>query len=169
MNLQEATKHITFEYIKTGCEGYQTLINYINGDMKGHLYLDNTKVSFLPEGLKVGGDLNMFETNVNTIPKELFVKGSFDLSNTPITSLPENLKVGGDLYLCHTNINTLPEDLEVGCSLYLTSSKITSLSKFIKVGSHVFLRNSPIGKKYFYSTSYELKPLFPNVEGNIFT
>ncbi len=87
MNLQEATKRITLEYIKTGYECYQTLINYINGDMKGNLDLGNTKVSSLPKDLKVGG--NLF------------------LKNTLITSLPEGLNVGYDLYLRYTPISKM--------------------------------------------------------------
>ena len=105
MNLQEATKRITFEYIKTGCESYQKLLNYINGDMKGDLDLSNTKVSHLPKYLKVGGCLY--------------------LSNTPITSLPDGLKVGGTLNLDNTRITSLPEGLTVGGWLFLSKTPIS--------------------------------------------
>jgi len=48
----------------------------------GNLWLANTKITSLPEGLTVGGNLY--------------------LADTPITSLPKGLTVGGDLYLTNT-------------------------------------------------------------------
>jgi hypothetical protein len=105
VNLEEATKRITLEYIKTGCEGYQRLLQYINGDMKGNLWLCDTKVSYLPQGLKVGGIL--------------------DLHNTPITSLPKGLKVGGSLDLRNTHISELPKGLVVRYSLYLYNTPMS--------------------------------------------
>jgi len=105
MNLQEATKRITFEYLKTGCKGYQTLLKYINGNMKGNLWLYATKVSYLPEGLTVGGWIDLGNTPITTLPKGLKVGDDLDLENTDITSLPENLKVGGWLDLSNTPIS----------------------------------------------------------------
>ena len=111
MNLEEATKHITLEYIKTGYECYQTLINYINSDMKGTLDLFNTKVSYLPNGLKVGDNL--------------------DLCNTPITTLPKGLKVGGALYLRNTPITSLPKDLKVVPPIQFIGVVLISLGLFL--------------------------------------
>ncbi len=84
MNLEEATKRITLEYIKTGCKGYQRLLKYINGNMKGNLDLDYTKVSYLPDGLKVGGFLDLNYTPITTLPKNLKIGGWLALKNTPI-------------------------------------------------------------------------------------
>ena len=55
------------------------------------LDLSYTQITSLPEGLSVGGWLN--------------------LRCTPITSLPEGLSVGGWLDLSYTQITSLPEDL----------------------------------------------------------
>jgi len=85
MNFKEETKRITLEYIKTGCIGYQILLKYINGNMKGNLNLGNTKVSYLPENLKVGGYLNLHNTSINSLPEGLTVGGGLYLSNTPIS------------------------------------------------------------------------------------
>ena len=105
MNLEEATKRITLEYIKTGCKGYQTLLKYINSKMTASLFLANTKVSYLPEDLKVGGWLDLRNTPITSLPKDLKVGGHLFLENTPITTLPEDLNVGKDLYLGNTPIN----------------------------------------------------------------
>ena len=73
--------------------------------VQGDLDLSGTKVTSLPEGLKVGGHLY--------------------LEGTKIKSLPEGLKVGGDLVLSGTEIKSLPDGLEVGGHLYLARTKIT--------------------------------------------
>ena len=51
--------------------------------------------------------------------------GNLDLSNTKITSLPDNLTVGGSLYLGNTPITSLPDNLTVGGNLYLSNTPIT--------------------------------------------
>jgi hypothetical protein len=124
MNLEEATKRITLEYIKTGCKGYQRLLKYINGNMKGNLDLDYTKVSYLPDGLKVGGFLDLNYTPITTLPKNLVVGQSLYLNNTPITSLPEDLKVFDNINLCNTLITTLPKNLKIGGWLALKNTPI---------------------------------------------
>ena len=58
---------------------------YMKDGGKGNLDLENTPITSLPKGLKVGGYLN--------------------LKNTSITSLPQDLKVGGWLYLANTPIS----------------------------------------------------------------
>ena len=87
---------------------------------------------------------------INNIPlteEELNVKGNLDLYDTELTSLPKGLKVGGSLYLSDTKITSLPEGLKVGGSLYLSHSKIESLPKGLKVGGNLYIRNSEL-KKY---------------------
>ncbi len=54
-------------------------------NVRGYLYLENTKITQLPNDLKVGGDLW--------------------LSNTPITQLPNNLKVERYLFLKNTPLS----------------------------------------------------------------
>jgi len=61
-----------------------------------------TFVSFLNYCLKqlkykVVSDLNLSNTKVTSLPDNLKVGGDLDLSNTKITSLPDNLKVGGKI------------------------------------------------------------------------
>ena len=56
--------------------------------------------------------------------EDLNVGGDLDLENTPITSLPDNLKVGGVLYLRNTPITSLPDNLKVGGYLYLSNTPL---------------------------------------------
>ena len=91
--------------------------------------------------------------------------GNLYLFNTPINSLPKGLKVSGDLHLENTNITTLPEGLTVGGGLFLKGLNITSLPQTLSVGEYLDLRNTPISKQY---TKKQLKQMLPNVKGEIY-
>jgi hypothetical protein len=80
--------------------------------------------------------------------EELKIGGNLDLENINIETLPDNLKVGGYLDLENINIETLPDNLKVGGDLYLPNTKITSLPDNLKVGLSLYLKNTPIAKKY---------------------
>ena len=66
----------------------------------------------LPDGLSVGGSLNLENTQITSLPDGLSVGGSLDLENTQITSLPDGLSVGGFLDLRGTQITSLPDGLK---------------------------------------------------------
>ena len=104
----------------------------------GDLDLSDTSITKLPEGLSVGGDLDLNNTSITKLPKGLSVGGSLDLSNTSITKLPEGLSVGEDLYLRHTGITELPEGLSVGGGLDLRHTGITELPEDLKVGGAIY-------------------------------
>ena len=131
----------------------------------GDLYLNDTPITSLPKGLKVGGSLDLDSTPITSLPKGLKVGGSLDLTYSQIASLPMGLKVGGLLNLKGTKISSLPADLKVdgslylnnvpitslpsGCSqlsgdLYLDDSQIASLPTGLQVGGGLYLKNTPI-------------------------
>jgi len=66
-------------------------------NVKGNLDLSRSEISFLPEGLKIEGDLFLYYSMVE-LPKGLEIGGNLHTSNT-IYDLPKGLKLGGDLYL----------------------------------------------------------------------
>ena len=68
-------------------------------------------------------------TGITSLPEGLTVGGYLDLRGTGITSLPEGLAVGESLYLRDTGITSLPEGLAVGGSLDLRGTGITDTSK----------------------------------------
>ena len=115
-------------------------------NIKGNLYLDETQITYLPEGLKVGGDLNLENCkNLTSLPEGLKVSGNLDLSNSNITSLPKGLEVGGDLYLRNSNITTLSEGLKVGGDMDLDGCReITSLPEGLEVGGNLDLNKTTI-------------------------
>ena len=72
-----------------------------------------------------GGSLDLSGTGITALPEGLTVGGSLDLEGcTGITALPDNLTVGGWLDLRGTGITALPEGLTVGGSLYLSGTGI---------------------------------------------
>ena len=80
------------------------------------------------EDLNVKGDLDLSNTEIETLPKGLKVGGWLDLAYTFIESLPEGLKVGGHLDLIETDIKFLPKGLEVGRNLYIDDSPLIKYS-----------------------------------------
>ena len=84
--------------------------------------------SFTEDDLNVKGDLDLSNTEVETLPEGLKVGGWLDLAYTFIESLPEGLKVGGHLDLIETDIKFLPKGLEVGRNLYIDDSPLIKYS-----------------------------------------
>ena len=94
-------------------------------DIKGGLFLQHSDIPYLPEGLKIGGNLNLSYTpKLKSLPSDLDIKGDIYLEGSNIASLPEGLKVGGDLDLAYTKITSLPKGLEVGGDLYIENTEL---------------------------------------------
>ncbi len=116
-------------------------------NIKGNLELVNSKITSLPEGLKVGKHLFLAYSKITSLPKGLEVGGNLHLNYTSISSLPNDLKIRGllDLYSCKDLIS-LPEGFEVGGRLYLNETNITSLPKGLKVGGNLHITRTPLRK-----------------------
>ena len=86
---------------------YKKIIrDYIRNGSRGNLDLSNINEKVkLPNNLKVGGSLYLYNTPITSLPDNLQVGGVLYLSNTPITSLPDNLRVGRSLYLSNTPLS----------------------------------------------------------------
>ena len=121
--LEEKEKHKVPFIFKVKCE-----IPFTKEELniKGRLYLFDSKITSLPEGLKVGGDLDLsYSEKLNSLPKGLKVGGYLNLFYSKITSLPEGLKVGGSLTLTFCdNITSLPESLYVDGDLYIRETPL---------------------------------------------
>ena len=114
-------------------------------DIKGGLFLEHSDIPYLPEGLKIGGNLNLSYTpKLKSLPSDLDVKGDIYLEGSNIASLPEGLKVGGDLDLLDTQVELLPKGLQVGGTLDLRRTKITSLPKGLEVKGELIIKNTAL-------------------------
>ena len=121
-------------------------LNEMMDESGGSLYLRDTQITALPEGLTVGGYLDLENcTKITALPEGLTVGGYLDLRDTQITALPEGLTVGGYLDLRDTQITALPEGLTVGGSLDLENcTQITALPEGLTVGGYLDLRDTQI-------------------------
>jgi hypothetical protein len=80
-------------------------------NVKGNLLLQYTKITSLPEGLKVGGNLDLDGCYIfKSLPKGLEIGGYLSLTHSDIKSLPEGLKVGGNLIITDTPLAKLSDD-----------------------------------------------------------
>ena len=96
-----------------------------------------------------GGDLNLSDTPIQTLPDNLTVGGWLDLSGTQIQTLPDNLTVGGWLDLSGTPIQTLPDNLTVGGGLDLRDTQISKKAAIKKANK---LRDGDyVPNRYLYA------------------
>jgi hypothetical protein len=95
----------------------------------GNLYLDDSAIETLPEGVKVGGHLFLRKCpNLISISEGLTVRGHMFLQQSKIESLPKDLEVGGTLTLAYSEIKSLPKGLKVGGNLEITGTRLAKLS-----------------------------------------
>jgi hypothetical protein len=108
-----------------------SLCSFLAGrELKGTLNLWNRNwVTSLPDGLRVGGDLDMRSTSIVSLPEDLFVGDTLWLSETLLVALPNGLTVGNCLILCGCPFwnGQIPEGTKVGRRL-LTDAHPEGLS-----------------------------------------
>ena len=119
---------------------------------------------------KIAGDVDLENSDIESLGNLVEVEGELDLYNTKITSLPDNLKVGGYLCLSYTKITSLPDNLHVGDYLNLYNNKtIESLPDNIHVGGYLYLSGTPLSDMY---TKEEIRKMIEDkggfVKGDIY-
>jgi hypothetical protein len=136
------------------------LVNFLpdNIKIKGDLDISEAyDVSIkLPNNLTVGGNLNGWDSKLYSIPNNLTVKGNLDVSNDSIEQIGSNLTVGGNLGLSHTTVRRLPNNVTVGGDLIIQHTYLESLPKDLKVGGTLYLNKVPLYDK--------LSPLYSDDE-----
>jgi hypothetical protein len=112
----------------------------------------------------IGGDLDLSETQIESLGNLQSVGGNLNLSHQDIQSLGNLKSVGGDLYLGGTSIKSLGNLQSVGGNLYLRRTSIKSLGNLQSVGGDLFLYKTPLSGKY---TEEEIRQMV-DVGGDIF-
>jgi hypothetical protein len=130
----------------------------------GYLDLYGTNIESLGELKSVGGSLYLGGINIISLGELKSVGGYLSLYETNIKSLGELKSVGGYLDLYGTNIESLGELQSVGGDLDLEKSNIISLGELKSVGGSLYLSGTPLSKKY---TKEEIRKMV-NVGGNIY-
>ena len=80
----------------------------------------------------INGDLDLRDTQIQSLPDNLHVGGSLYLRGTPIQSLPDNLHVEGDLFLGKTPIQSLPNNLDVKGTIYIKGTPLNDNDELVK-------------------------------------
>ena len=62
------------------------------------------------EDLIVKGDLNLYKSDISSLPKNLKVEGNLNLSYAKIMHLPKGLKVGENLLIMNTNLKKYTDE-----------------------------------------------------------
>jgi hypothetical protein len=113
-------------------------------NVKGDLNLDNSNITSLPEGLKVGGSLSLNNCyNLESLPKDLRVDGNLNLLGTiKLTSLPEGLEVWGFIQIkdstlarIYTNDDLIEMVGSNGNLSYINRNSLRPLSDIIATDS----------------------------------
>ncbi len=133
-------------YIVNGSKGHLDLrklkISTFPSKIKkvgGHLFI-NKEMTSLPDGLKIGGNLNLGfggvkeKATIKKLPNNLFVGGNiFAVGCTALESIGKNVTVNGNVFLDSTSISELPKDFKIKgeLSIYKTpfQQNITGKSK----------------------------------------
>lgn len=93
--------------------------------------LAGSAITILPEGLDVK-DLNIFDTNIEELPRGIKIRGSLIAKFSQLSELPDGLTIPGDLDLSHTPIDKLPKKLKVGNELDLMETQVRALPPDLK-------------------------------------
>jgi hypothetical protein len=96
----------------------------------------------------IGGDLDLRETQIESLGNLQSVGGYLYLEGTPIKSLGNLTSVGGTLNLLYTSIESLGNLQSVGGYLDLEDTPIESLGNLQTVGGNLFLERTPLSMMY---------------------
>ena len=97
---------------------------------------------------EITGDLNLSESNIESLGTLTSVGGNLDLYKSNIKSLGNLTSVGGSLDLSESKVESLGNLTSVGGSLGLSGTPIKSLGNLTSVGGNLDLRDTPLSKKY---------------------
>ena len=133
--------------------------------------MNNTVLKIIFDFLEEKGEQRVpflwkWKNGIPLIEEDLEVGGDLNLQDSKITSLPNGLVVGGDLILsgCES-LYSLPEGLEVGDSLDLIESSVEFLPKGLKVGRDLYIDETPLTKYTDEELREMIKPGF--IKGEI--
>ncbi|MCD1124848.1 hypothetical protein LPW36_02155 [Jinshanibacter sp. LJY008] len=119
MKSQEEIRAEFIELVKGKTIPYVTCFIKDDGsiDIHGDLNLGCTKITLLPDNLRVYGSLFLSESLVEVLPNNLSIAGSLYMPRTKIEEIPEGTKIGNSLHAFESHLKKLPNDLIIrGCA-----------------------------------------------------
>jgi hypothetical protein len=108
------------------------------------LIVEDTPLVCLPPRLTVTKDLSLRETLVTSLPEGLFVGGDLDITRSPIVELPAGLTVKGEFIAVGTDFTFIPAGFSVGGGINLNGGGIESLDGLGVVKGNLNVQNTDI-------------------------
>ncbi len=101
---------------------------------KSDLNLRSMKLSFLPNNLRINGNLSLVNSTVEKMPANLHVTQTCTFVNANIDCLPNSLRVEGSLSLSGTSIKNkkIPDDIYVGGRVYIKEHETEMIKELVK-------------------------------------
>ena len=78
----------------------------------------NSNLTKLPNGLIVGGSLDLDHSQIASLPDDLIVKYDLYLTTSKVRNFPRGLIVGGNLYVSKSMEKKIPADAKIGGQIY---------------------------------------------------
>ena len=128
------------------------------------LYLHNTDITELPEGLKeVYGNFDISFTKMSKLNDNLVVYRELNLSYTPIKELPKGLIVGYVLGLCGTKLNDYSNLHKVCSTFHTTEEKYNEIKDTLVKHRKKIIRYNEV--HVTFEPNYKGAYLFENENG----
>lgn len=138
--LNQIMKNTSSESLFLGNSGIEALPDGLI--VPGLLDIQRNEIEKLPAGLKVGS-LNAAGNPLKELPDDLEVKRSLDLGFTQLTSWPENLKtVNGNLRLFYSTLKNLPDDMHIKGNALLSFSNLREIPRNFRVDGNLTVTDS---------------------------
>lgn len=106
----------------------------------GNLNISNSDIEEIHGKFEVGGIFDAQDSKLRHLPEGTCVKDSIVLRNSKITKLPSKLYVGGHLFASYLLLSEVPQDIEVKENIYLHGAGFTEdeFPASVKVGGKIF-------------------------------
>lgn len=140
--------HQKAEELKKYKVDYERLMDYINNDGQGDLYLDNSIIDSLYDLKIVHGNLSLQNTPINSLGNLESVEGNLYLYNVPLQSLGSLKQVKGDLILHDTKIKSLENLQYVDGDLNIMRTPLNSFGNLKFVGGYLNIKETPMSKQH---------------------
>lgn len=110
------------------------------------LYIENCpNIVELPDIKYVHGQLELYSTNIKSLPKNLQIGDELCLVNSCIAEIPDGVRIGGDIYLYGNKVmKKLPDNLIVNGNLTISDTLIEKLPENLIVKGDLDIRETLI-------------------------
>jgi len=107
--------------------------------VKGSVYLQNSKLNYLPNTLIVDDNIQLNNSSIVELPDNLTVNGTLFLNDSEILEIPENAKING-LNIADCKLKELPDNFTLNFLTIGNNVKLKKLPKNLTINRSLNLR-----------------------------